>query len=483
MPKHHTSKTVDSHRKPPVAEPLEARRLFAVVFDSEGFEAPRYQPGPLEGQDPIGPWQKDTARTGVATVQTTVVQSGDQAVSMTRPAAPNGDTRYAVRELVVPDETLNVIRVNWDMNVPANSQQGAEFGPFFGVEAYDEVPEGSTASGQPLLIGSLGVDAATGDVLYQDGSTGVFVETGFDVNFGQWYHFTLELDYTSNTYTVYVDGVPRGSTGFVDDPITSFTDAPLAALAATAESRATATGRAYFDNYRIDVEAAQSSAARIEEVYVSGTQWTDDFKEFLEVRDLGDEVFGYRVDDLGANSTLPWINMNQIVLRYSSAPTGAGIPQPGMILDGQRSDYAVIGVAQLSPQTYVLRLDRPLGNLPAGGQDGDRVRLTLPGVGPMGSTYSLTLNVLQGDADRRGGVVTSFGDLSFVRARMNRTTENPGTSGATYTAWADVNASGDISSFADLAAVRARLNDTLPEGSAAAAALFATKRITAEILS
>ena len=482
MPKHDASKTVRSIRNMPVTEPLEARRLFAVVFDSEGFEAPRYEPGPLEGQDPIGPWQKDTARTGVATVQSTVVQSGDQAVAMTRPAAPNGDTRYAVRELVVPDQDLNVIRVNWDMNVPANAAQGADFGPFFGVEAYDEVPEGTPASGQPLLIGSLGVDATTGDVLYQDGSTGVFVETGFDVNFGQWYHFTLELDYTTDTYTVYVDGVPRGSTGFVDDGVTGFTDAPLAALAATAQSRATATGLAYFDNYRIDIDSVQSSPARIQEVYVGGTQWTDQFKEYLEEKDLGDEVFGYRVDNLAPNATLPWINTNQIVLRYSSAPTGAGIPQQGLVLDGVRSDYVVVGVAQLSPQTYVLRLDRPLGSLPGGGQDGDRVRLTVPASGPMGSSYNLTLNVLQGDADRRGGVVTSFGDLSFVRARLNRSTENPGTSGATYTPWADVTADGVITSFADLAAVRARLNDRLPDGTASASALFSAERVAAELL-
>jgi dockerin type I repeat protein len=465
-----------THRRAPVTEPLEQRRLLSVVFDSEGFESPRYAPGPLEGQDPVGPWRKDTARAAVATVQTQVVEAGSQAVRMTRPAAPDGDTRYGILDLVLPDQNLDVIRISWDMNVPPNLQAGVDFGPFFGVEAYDDQSNG----GIPLLIGSLGVDAKTGDVLYQDGATGVFTETGFDVLFNRWNHFVMELDYHADTYTVFVNGVARATTGFVDGPIIGFTDAPIAALAATADSRATATGAAYLDNYRIDITTGQAQP-EIQQVYVTGTQWSDSFKHYLETTGVGDDVFGYRVDNLdpsAATSTLPWTNTNQIVLRYSAAPTGSGVPAPGMVLDGQRSDYAVIGVSQLGPQTYVLTLDRALGNLPGVGQDGDRVKLTVPDAGPGGSDFHLTLNPLQGDANRAGEAVTVL-DLNTVKARLNRTAGDPAsTPPPQYTAFADVNATGDITSL-DLNAVKARLNDSLPESSAAAAApgLFASAPI------
>ena len=209
-------------------------------------------------------------------------------------------------------------------------------------------------------------------------------------------------------------------------------------------------------------------------VFARGTAWRPDFKSYLAGQSSGHHDFGFRADNLAPGATLPWINLNEVVVRYSGPPAGGGIPQPGsVLLDGLVSDYAVTGVTQIDPQTFALTLDRPLGVVPAaqgGGQNGDRVTLTLPGGGPGGGAYSLTLNVLQGDANRGGNVVNSFGDLAFVRARLNRSAASPGTSGATYTPWADVNGSGDINSFGDLAAVRARLNDALPAAPAAAPA-------------
>ena len=219
----------------------------------------------------------------------------------------------------------------------------------------------------------------------------------------------------------------------------------------------------------------------VAQVFARGSSWrgTDGdalnvtFKEHLAAAAVGNAEFGYRVDNLPAGSTLPWINVNELVVRYSAPPTGAGVPQQGAAaLKGLYGDYAVTAVTQIDPQTFALRLDRALGVVPAaagGGQNGDRVTLTLPGAAAGGGSYSLTLGVLQGDANRQGGAVNSFGDLAFARARLNRTATDPGTSGATYTPWADVNGDGQINSFGDLAAVRARLNDALPAAPAAAA--------------
>src|SRR4029453_7511724 len=101
----------------------------------------------------------------------------------------------------------------------------------FGVEGYDGISNPSI----PKLVGSLTVDSTTGDVLYQDGTTGNFTETGTVVPVGQWAHYTLEMNYGTQKYTVYVNGVPLATTDFVDPGIVAFSDAPLATLAAAGD--------------------------------------------------------------------------------------------------------------------------------------------------------------------------------------------------------------------------------------------------------
>ena len=232
----------------------------------------------------------------------------------------------------------------------------------------------------------------------------------------------------------------------------------------------------------VDNDAPPPSVA---EVYARGSAWLgtdgDDlnvtFKEYLAANALGDAEFGYRVDNLPAGSTLPWNNVDQLVLRYTAPPTGAAVPTAaGVILDGVRSDYAVTSVAQLDPQTYLLTLDRALGTPPGGspGNDGDRVTLSVPG-GAAGRTFTLPLATLQGDADRAGGRVNAL-DVAFVKSRLNRTaTQPPPTSGAAYSPFADVNADGRVNAL-DLAAVKSRLNKALP-GAAAPALLTAISGI------
>ena len=89
-----------------VPERLESRRLLAAVYDSGGFESPRFTTGPLEGQDVLGPWLETSTVAGVAQVRSEVVASGEQAVRMVRPADANGDTRYGVLKPVTPAGVL-----------------------------------------------------------------------------------------------------------------------------------------------------------------------------------------------------------------------------------------------------------------------------------------------------------------------------------------------------------------------------------------
>jgi hypothetical protein len=132
-------------------------------------------------------------------------------------------------------------------------------------------------------------------------------------------------------------------------------------------------------------------------VYVRGSSWEPDFMSYMEGQNLGDERFGYRVDDKTAADVVPWSNVDEVVLRYSGAPIGVGIPVPESIaVDGVRSDFHVTSVTALDPQTFVLHIDRRFGTSPSGSREGDRLRLTVNSGGPGGADYSRTINFLQG---------------------------------------------------------------------------------------
>ena len=221
-------------------------------YDSGGFEAPRFVPGPLEGQDAPpagqGPWQRSSAiGAGTGVVQTAVVQSGAQAVRLDRVAE---DIRYSVLEPA--DNVASKVIINWAMNVQQTTTPSVQFGPFMGVEAYDALDNA------PLLAGSAGVDAKTGEFLYQAAGTGVLTPTGAIVPFNTWNNFRMELDYATDRYSVFMNDTPLvQNIGFVDPGIDDFTDADLSALAAAGDPGSqAATGTAYYDNFRIIPEPA-----------------------------------------------------------------------------------------------------------------------------------------------------------------------------------------------------------------------------------
>jgi hypothetical protein len=208
----------------------------AGTIISTGFESP-YEVGPLQGQ--FG-WVSAGSGTSSATVQNSIKLSGAQAVQVVR--AANSDVRWASQVAGYPTQSLVII--DWDMSV-SQTPNSTSFGPFFGIEAYDD-------TGQPLgLLGSLGVDASTGDVLYQAQDSGVFTETNQNVVFNQFHHYRLMLDFSTDTYRSYLDGNLVASTGFVDRSfnLNDFTDADISAIAAAgdAASRALASS-AVFDN-------------------------------------------------------------------------------------------------------------------------------------------------------------------------------------------------------------------------------------------
>jgi hypothetical protein len=261
-----TTEKLTSHASRCLAAVGLAALLFAsesraqVIVDAGGFEAAAgYSTtfdgdGKLEGQVPAtfnGTWLRTSGPAlSTATVQSGLVKSGTQAVQVDR--AANSDDRWAVPVVGYPSTGVDTICICWDMLVrgPAGTV-GTDFGPFFGVEAYDDNNAGQGVG----LIGSLGVDATTGDVLYQAADTGVFKESGEKVEFGEWNRFNLFLDYSTKTYSIYFNNSLVATEGFVDENnipggLIDFTDADIAALAASANSQGL-TGTAFFDNFTV----------------------------------------------------------------------------------------------------------------------------------------------------------------------------------------------------------------------------------------
>jgi hypothetical protein len=223
-------------------------------------------------------------------------------------------------------------------------------------------------------------------------------------------------------------------------------------------------------DFQAGPDVVTSNAPQVASVYVHGSTWRGEdnnatnttFGEFLQNAGLGDKNLGYRVDNLAATSIIPWINVDEVVLRYSGPVSGAGVPTAGsIVVHGQKQDYTVTNVTALDAQTYVLRLGQPLGGAGTTATNGDRITVTVNGAGPGGTNYTTRLNVVQGDVNKSGSVLAN--DFSEVKARFFQTPNQ-----AAYSPFHDVDGSGSILAN-DFSAVKARFFQSLPAAPAAVA--------------
>lgn len=214
--------------------------ILSTGFDDYSNGALQSQVGWLTAGS--GPTNGPNAST--ATVQTSTYLSPGKAVTVSRAASLNGDRRWARPVSGFP--TQRFVTVDWDMRVTHTISTA--FGPFFGVETYD----GNAAA--PYVLGSLGVDATTGDVLYQLQDSGFLEVSGSTVGFDVWNHFRLVLDFTTDSYKGYVNGSLVASTGFIDRGfnLNDFTDADISTFTANGDAESLRMpGSAVFDNFVI----------------------------------------------------------------------------------------------------------------------------------------------------------------------------------------------------------------------------------------
>ncbi|QDS96940.1 hypothetical protein [Adhaeretor mobilis] len=240
-----------------------------VIIDSDGFESVGLPPtgsgydttfapggglpvGSLEGQhaslpgdSTTAPWLASLGTDSTAVVQTTTVNTGSQAIEVHRETG-DSPSFWGVPVTAWPD-SARFVCIEWDMYVEGPvGTPGPDFGPYFGVDAIDDASVTGSDFG---LIGSLGVLATSGDVVYTD-ETGSLAPTGSTVGFGAWHHFHIDLDFDLQVYSVILDTVPLLTEPFVGTvsgglTLEDFSDAPLGTFAAGVDLPATA----YFDNY------------------------------------------------------------------------------------------------------------------------------------------------------------------------------------------------------------------------------------------
>jgi hypothetical protein len=232
-----------------------------------GFESPRFATafinafdptvvGNLRGQDAAtGVWRESTtdpfgsegAITGTAVVENKAGGGGSdlQDVKVTR---TQYDNRWAPTMTAYNQNNNNpVVHIDWSMKVMHTTTDPNKLGPFFGIEAFDRI------SGPTLRIGGLGVDATTGEILYEDGTQGINITPeDATVALGVYNNFSLTLDFRTHTYSISVNG-QQFVTGisFLSAGVTGLSDADLAALQAAPNGGANADGVAYFDNYSV----------------------------------------------------------------------------------------------------------------------------------------------------------------------------------------------------------------------------------------
>jgi len=239
-----------------------------VITSAAGFEAPAFSTtaassdgtGGITGQQG---WLRSNfavpdGSTAIVTAAADLVGiaplDGSQVLQVDREGL--SDRRWAKPVSGFPSGRY--VSVSWDMAVAVTQTPGI-LGPFFGVEAYD-------SDGIFGLLGSLGVDGASGEVLLQEQDTGYLIPAGPVVGFNEWNHFEMQLDFQANQYSIFLNGnllnvpvnnVSMPSMGFVDrgpgpnhDNLDQLTDADIATFAGAADfDSQNEPGRAVFDNF------------------------------------------------------------------------------------------------------------------------------------------------------------------------------------------------------------------------------------------
>ncbi|MBX3423492.1 MAG: VCBS domain-containing protein [Pirellulaceae bacterium] len=191
----------------------------------------------------------------------------------------------------------------------------------------------------------------------------------------------------------------------------------------------------------LNVASTDTTAPRVSAIYVNSTLWTNTFRDFVDnptpgVLPLDGQGVGYKVSK-GATQTaiLPWININQILVKFdSNVGASLGISDfvitgvPGTRADGATGSIPIVesisydsltNIATLTlnqsmdPSVLTLTvLSSGVHDISGNALDGEWVTnsSTLSGDGIAGGDLAFVMHVLPGDVNRDGTVATADSD-------------------------------------------------------------------------
>jgi hypothetical protein len=236
----------------------------------------------------------------------------------------------------------------------------------------------------------------------------------------------------------------------------------------------------------------------VEDVHVSGTEWSQDFVGYLDEHQLGTDRHGFRIPT-SYGMVLPWHNVNQVTIRitYDMIVEAddlrvRGVESPAYPVAAVESNFDPDTL--ITTATFTLRVDQfakpdnlllELDAGPAGVRrredgvplDGDRD-------GAPGGDFRFRFTVLPGAANL--GLNVNQSDYRTVRGTLGTTVVHPGTTAPFYAANADFNADGRVN-FTDLALVRKQLYTyapfTTPAAASGVAATVRTRPVARSLFS
>ncbi len=220
------------------------------------------------------------------------------------------------------------------------------------------------------------------------------------------------------------------------------------------------------------------------DLHVASTAWTTAFTDYLQSHGLGDEGFRIPLGSSAQTKSLPWLNINQVILEFSedadvqaadlslSGVSATAFPLADFSYvithDGESSTFVATWTfaAALSKNTYQIDLDGngidPVTDVDGNVLDGDWTNNsdTMPsGNGSAGGDFAFLFKVMPGDGNQNNGV--EYADYYAATSRQGLTTTS-----SNYNAFVDIDGSGSHTQ-GDSQAVYSRLWSTYQSGSPA----------------
>lgn len=172
----------------------------------------------------------------------------------------------------------------------------------------------------------------------------------------------------------------------------------------------------------------------------SGSSWRAPFVQALRDAGLGDG--GFRSDSLEVKP-LPWNTINRLTTQL---PTGLSLQPADVVARGTYASYTPVELSyDPASGAATWRFAAPLPY--------DNYRIDVA------QSHRARLRLLPGDASRDGRANSL--DLAFIKQRLNRSVQSPGTGPGAYSVFADITGDARINAL-DLAAVKVNLNRTVP---------------------